>query len=96
MNVHGPDAYTPLLKRIQAMVERVAFMPTDFATQSGGFENEGGEDERNGAETFNHVMLNRYADGGEYIGKHKDNKENKVTNIPYLWFFSMVVEHRPI
>ncbi|KAG8720348.1 hypothetical protein FRC08_000501 [Ceratobasidium sp. 394] len=28
--------------------------------------------------TFNHVMLNRYEDGSVYIGKHSDNKENKV------------------
>ncbi|QRV72286.1 2OG-Fe(II) oxygenase family protein [Ceratobasidium sp. AG-Ba] len=28
--------------------------------------------------TFNHVMLNRYEDGNVYIGKHSDNKENKV------------------
>lgn len=27
---------------------------------------------------FNHVMLNRYDDGSVYIGKHRDNKENKV------------------
>ncbi|KAF8596523.1 hypothetical protein BDV93DRAFT_500401 [Ceratobasidium sp. AG-I] len=27
---------------------------------------------------FNHVMLNRYEDGSVYIGKHRDNKENKV------------------
>jgi len=27
---------------------------------------------------FNHVMLNRYANGQEYIGKHRDTKENKV------------------
>lgn len=29
-------------------------------------------------ETFNHVMLNHYKDGTEYIGKHRDTKENKV------------------
>ena len=29
-------------------------------------------------EAFNHVMLNRYASGNEYIGKHRDTKENKV------------------
>ncbi|KZV83082.1 hypothetical protein EXIGLDRAFT_728870 [Exidia glandulosa HHB12029] len=27
---------------------------------------------------FNHVMLNRYASGAEYIGKHRDTKENVV------------------
>lgn len=27
---------------------------------------------------FNHAMLNRYGDGSVYIGKHSDNKENKV------------------
>lgn len=30
-------------------------------------------------ETFNHVMLNRYKNGKEYIGKHRDTKENKVS-----------------
>lgn len=29
-------------------------------------------------EVFNHVMLNRYDNGKEYIGKHRDTKENKV------------------
>ena len=29
-------------------------------------------------EPFNHVMLNRYESGKEYIGKHRDTKENKV------------------
>lgn len=29
-------------------------------------------------ESFNHVMLNRYESGKEYIGKHRDTKENKV------------------
>ena len=29
-------------------------------------------------ESFNHVMLNRYESGQEYIGKHRDTKENKV------------------
>ncbi|TDL17623.1 hypothetical protein BD410DRAFT_541325 [Rickenella mellea] len=29
-------------------------------------------------ESFNHVMLNRYDSGSEYIGKHRDTKENKV------------------
>lgn len=29
-------------------------------------------------ETFNHVMLNLYESGQEYIGKHRDTKENKV------------------
>ncbi|EJD42379.1 hypothetical protein AURDEDRAFT_168448 [Auricularia subglabra TFB-10046 SS5] len=27
---------------------------------------------------FNHIMLNRYASGAEYIGKHRDTKENGV------------------
>lgn len=29
-------------------------------------------------EKFNHVMLNLYESGQEYIGKHRDTKENKV------------------
>jgi len=28
---------------------------------------------------FNHVMLNQYANGGEYIGRHRDTKENGVS-----------------
>ncbi|GAA6054836.1 hypothetical protein JCM3770_004098 [Rhodotorula araucariae] len=28
--------------------------------------------------TFNHVMANLYEDGGVYIGKHRDNRENRV------------------
>ncbi|BGP44053.1 hypothetical protein JCM10449v2_008110 [Rhodotorula kratochvilovae] len=28
--------------------------------------------------TFNHVMGNLYEDGGVYIGKHRDNRENRV------------------
>lgn len=28
--------------------------------------------------TFNHCMLNRYDDGSVHIGKHRDNKENKI------------------
>ncbi|EJD00747.1 uncharacterized protein FOMMEDRAFT_157852 [Fomitiporia mediterranea MF3/22] len=32
-------------------------------------------------ETFNHVMLNRYKNGEEYIGKHRDTKENKAIDI---------------
>lgn len=27
---------------------------------------------------FNHCMLNYYDDGSVYIGKHRDNKENKL------------------
>ncbi|KZT35231.1 hypothetical protein SISSUDRAFT_1051700 [Sistotremastrum suecicum HHB10207 ss-3] len=27
---------------------------------------------------FNHVMLNRYENGMEYIGRHRDTKENRV------------------
>lgn len=30
---------------------------------------------------FNHVMLNRYDSGNEYIGKHRDTKENKVRSL---------------
>ncbi|KLO13836.1 hypothetical protein SCHPADRAFT_811863, partial [Schizopora paradoxa] len=30
-------------------------------------------------ENFNHVMLNLYESGQEYIGKHRDTKENKVS-----------------
>jgi len=29
-------------------------------------------------ETFNHIMLNRYQSGEEYIGRHRDTKQNKV------------------
>ena len=28
--------------------------------------------------SFNHVMLNKYQSGNEYIGKHRDTKENNV------------------
>ena len=28
---------------------------------------------------FNHCMLNSYEDGSVYIGKHRDNKENKLS-----------------
>ena len=29
-------------------------------------------------EKFNHVMLNRYQSGEEYIGRHRDTKQNRV------------------
>lgn len=31
-------------------------------------------------EKFNLVMLNQYQDGKEYIGKHRDTKENRVSH----------------
>ena len=37
-------------------------------------------------ESFNHVMLNRYENGKEYIGKHRDTKENKVIRF-LLWAY---------
>ena len=36
------------------------------------------EVEKRLGQKFNHVMLNRYADGNEYIGRHRDTKVNKV------------------
>lgn len=30
---------------------------------------------------FNHVLLNKYQSGSEYIGKHRDTKENKVHSV---------------
>ena len=75
VNVHGPDKYTPLLSRIQEIVERVAFLPARTDLEE-GIACSGGVAAKN--ETFNHVMLNQYADGNEYIGKHRDNEENKV------------------
>ena len=37
-------------------------------------------------EAFNHVMLNKYESGQEYIGKHRDTKENKVR------YFALLVD----
>ena len=37
--------------------------------------------------TFNHVMLNRYENGSEYIGKHRDNKKNKVRSTFAIFFY---------
>lgn len=36
------------------------------------------EVEKRLGQKFNHVMLNRYADGNEYIGRHRDTKANRV------------------
>ena len=74
VDVHGPESYTPLLSHLQDMVERVAFLPASGGIDS-RIETREGEDMR---QSFNHVMLNRYANGNEYIGKHRDTKENKV------------------
>jgi hypothetical protein len=71
VNVHGPESYTQLLSPIQEMIERVAFLPVVEVQDDA-------QDDAELGHAFNHVMLNRYASGEEYIGKHRDNKENKV------------------
>ena len=74
VDVHGPESYTQLLSHLQSMIERVAFLPANGGIDS-HIETREGEDMR---QSFNHVMLNRYASGQEYIGKHRDTQENKV------------------
>ena len=64
------------------MVERVAFLPASTGTKLNTMDKDSTRHERlskaDKRMSFNHVMLNRYASGGEYIGRHRDNKENKV------------------
>ena len=38
---------------------------------------------------FNHILLNKYQSGDEYIGKHRDTKDNKVCG---LWFPGIGIE----
>lgn len=45
------------------------------------------EDNDNGG-AFDHVMLNRYASGQVYIGRHRDTKENKVC-FSLVFFFRL-------
>lgn len=82
VDVHYP--YPPSLAKLQCDVERV------LGLEYSAFSEVGRDDDCSRATTrgFNHLMLNRYDDGTIYIGRHRDVKENNVSDgeIQYMLF----------